>query len=503
MKRVLKCISAFIFMFAFIGVANAFTPQEMWAGEEVTFNSVPLVNEDLFYSFIEPIIFADESWNGYLIEIDYDNPTKGTIQRTADSETRDFTINYNYDPAVKKVADSILAELGEGYIYNHLNDIEFINWFIQNKKYVTANPSAEYSSLRYGLSLALFSEDLMKLIKYKNFDIIVGAGSESPLFNMNDGNLTFFYDGVFYGARSKVRAKANFVVYIPEVSYESDNNVIDAIYNRLSKYFDIDTIEKGSTIRNYLVEVYGDIWDNYHEDENSYEHGFSKEGYIAHWLVDYDTPMDTTDEDYDPEDDDWLFIRNEKIIPNVYELTLKSGETINFVVELNDEKSKDDRKVITSDAGTGIEVELDGIIPLDTLIKVARITSGEEYDKIVKVLKNTNIEVFDLNMITNSTNQPVTKLDNGKFKITLPIKEEFQNKELKVYYVDEDGKVEEYEVTISDDGKYASFETDHFSIYTLASTGKTTNPKTGDNLVLYLLVLSASGYALYKARKFN
>ena len=108
--------------------------------------------------------------------------------------------------------------------------------------------------------------------------------------------------------------------------------------------------------------------------------------------------------------------------------------------------------------------------------------------------------MFDLKLYSGSTGY-ITKLEDGKFKIKLPIKKELQGKTLKVFYVDENDKIVEYPVTISEDGEYAIFETDHFSIYTLAEATK--NPKTGDNIIIYVatLMLSSSYLLTRKLRK--
>ena len=45
-------------------------------------------------------------------------------------------------------------------------------------------------------------------------------------------------------------------------------------------------------------------------------------------------------------------------------------------------------------------------------------------------------------------------------------------------------------------GKYAIFETDHFSIYTLAAGEAIKNPKTGDNILLYVATLMLSSIYL-------
>ena len=79
-----------------------------------------------------------------------------------------------------------------------------------------------------------------------------------------------------------------------------------------------------------------------------------------------------------------------------------------------------------------------------------------------------------------------------------------KDKDFVVYYVQEDGKVKPYEVVV--EGNYATFITDHFSIYTL-SLAKTinnepsvpvepstpaepseNNPNTYDGVVTYLVL---------------
>ena len=84
----------------------------------------------------------------------------------------------------------------------------------------------------------------------------------------------------------------------------------------------------------------------------------------------------------------------------------------------------------------------------------------------------------------------------------------------------ENDKVVEHKVTISDDGKYAIFTTNHFSIYTLASTGEKTtestvatpiaatnkdNPATGDNILTYitLLIISCLGLTTLVIKRYK
>ena len=70
----------------------------------------------------------------------------------------------------------------------------------------------------------------------------------------------------------------------------------------------------------------------------------------------------------------------------------------------------------------------------------------------------------------------------------IPITEKFKDKELVVYYVDDEGKITDYPVTIEDE--YAIFNTNHFSIYTLAEKTiiEEKNPNTGDNILVYIVL---------------
>lgn len=105
-----------------------------------------------------------------------------------------------------------------------------------------------------------------------------------------------------------------------------------------------------------------------------------------------------------------------------------------------------------------------------------------------------------MKLFSNSIDNYITKLDDGTFEVKLPIKEELKDKNLTVYYVDDNNKIEEHKVTIKDG--YAIFTTNHFSIYTLAEQtstveeqpeeNKTNNPQTSDNINIYTSILLIS-----------
>ena len=102
----------------------------------------------------------------------------------------------------------------------------------------------------------------------------------------------------------------------------------------------------------------------------------------------------------------------------------------------------------TKDLESDVEINTtSGLVPLDTSIEVDIIGKNhKEYERILKAIKKDNADIYDLKLFSESLDNYITELPNGKFKVKIPLKTEYKNKELKVYYVADDGSVETYEV---------------------------------------------------------
>ena len=89
-------------------------------------------------------------------------------------------------------------------------------------------------------------------------------------------------------------------------------------------------------------------------------------------------------------------------------------------------------------------------------------------------------KAFDITLKSNNTNiQP-----NGKVKISIPIPENFNASKLIAYRFDNDNSKIEYQVTVANG--YATFETDHFSIYVLGERTEVSDEnqdETDENVV--------------------
>ena len=258
----------------------------------------------------------------------------------------------------------------------------------------------------------------------------------------------------------------------------SNDKLLDTIQKRIDNY-----IGKGK-ITVYLSE--GDV-DSYINNRKAYLNQYYNE----------------EDDFYKSEIKSLEELKNTSADGKIYEAKVGNKE-YRFVIGKNTEKMYTP-KLITSDFKTNIEVSTDNTntIPLDTMIQIKELTSGEEYNKILKILNISNSEMFDISLFSNSVNKYITKLEDGSFEVRIPISEKFKDKNLVVYYVDDIGKVTEYPVEVSNNE--AIFKTNHFSIYTLAEftekesteegltkeeqiNNQVNNPKIGDNIVTYIVI---------------
>jgi hypothetical protein len=127
------------------------------------------------------------------------------------------------------------------------------------------------------------------------------------------------------------------------------------------------------------------------------------------------------------------------------------------------------------DTTTGIKLETTtAVVPSNTILSSVTVTEQKTLDTVNKALKDITIKykVYDINLLKDGAKiQP-----NGKVKVSIPIPSDYNKSRLEVYRIDDNGTKTKYNVTVN--GEYASFETDHFSIYVLAEKKEETAPST-------------------------
>lgn len=165
-------------------------------------------------------------------------------------------------------------------------------------------------------------------------------------------------------------------------------------------------------------------------------------------------------------------------VPNLYTISIKGTKSDEIFYDFVTVKR--DIEVNKKDEKSNIKLEADStIVPENTILVVNELKEGTSFEIAEKSLEK-EVEKFVVYDITLQSNG-VSIQPNGKVKISIPIPKEFNKDSLVAYRVEENGNKTKYAVKVEtvDDIDYAIFETDHFSIYTLAVNKSTpTQDKT-------------------------
>lgn len=367
-----------------------------------------------------------------------------------------YTLTATYDEpssSMVNIIDKYVAKLRNATMdvntWYEIEDLSLINYYMTSNKSELWNNEAPGRALKYVKELNEITEgtDL-------NFylDVRLGSQDETLMYESAFGPMTVFYGDYAYTYKEEGLYLKR-VIYIPEETADNKEAYIEAAQKRIDDY-----LGKNSGVK----ITYGGLL-------SSLEQGSEDE----------EKPI-TSDGNY----------YNVKILDRTYKFYIVKGSN--------------DKLVKPTYSGKNIETNIsissnDSSVPLDTKVSAEKLTSGSEYDRIIKLLNVSDNLTYDLNLYSESSEKYIKKLSNGTFEVKIPIPEEYKGKDLIVYYVDENNKIIPYDV--KPDGGYATFNTDHFSIYTLALkdtnndivanenkpvNNVTENPKTNDNILIYL-----------------
>ena len=346
------------------------------------------------------------------------------------------TIIEGVTPVIDKINEKIGDNLDEENGFR-LEDLYLIN-------YLNA------STTGMNVSLALnFSKDLIALtnggnISYK-YDTRLGSYTPTGLWGFSGGHVIVFHNNIAIG-RTKIGLTTSNVLYVPSDTANTDEARIAAALKRIEDYLGTTKgikIEKGGTLES-----------------------LNKDG--ATWK-------------------DYGFIDEKTSGTNYYNVTI-NGKTYKFAICKKDAKDLETPEYLASDILSNISIKSNSTeLPLDTAITVKQVTSKE----IEKALGTDVYAAYDISLYSNAKQVNITKLEDGKFVVSIPVPEVLKNKEITVYYINSKGQKEEHTATVKDG--MASFETDHFSTYVLAEKTKDiANPNTYDGITKSIILLSVS-----------
>ena len=319
----------------------------------------------------------------------------------------------------------------EGEIYEDrwsqffITDMEAVNMWAN--KYNRNNLTSHRHTVNY-------SGELKEYLANRNVDFrvtMIGAGLDTDLYLEACGDAVILVNGKMCASVPYMtKALVQHIVYVPDGTATDKDSLMAAAQKRINEYLGSDS---------KVVVSYGGAFntltDPWYDDDEAYQaemiNGLGLETAPENYFIATSGDMQ------------YKFV----IIPDSSKMMLPTYKTVDTSSNV----------VISSDSAE---------IPLDTSMRANQLTSGAEYDKVIERLGVEENVTFDLKLYSQSTESYVSKLENGTFEVQIPISDELKDKSLVAYYVDENNKVVEYEVTVEDG--CAVFETNHFSIYTIA-----------------------------------
>lgn len=385
------------------------------------------------------------------------NPNRATI--CIDNEygytIEQYVIDVEYkkpDAETQKLVNEKLEKMkdnkGEYKVYT-LDDLYLVNYLA----------SKTFEAIDFDTAIN-FSKEFIEDVGAGKFTFGIDArlGDGNWFYLFAGGHTIVLYDGRVYGTTQGGVSLKN-VIYIPSDTADNSDAYIKAALKRITDYLGKDT--------DISIEVAGKFTD-LGDDIN----------YVKEQI------------DLSGAGDSYYTLT---IGENSYDFVIaKSNKTENFEAPAykgDDLFSK--IKITTTDKS----------VPFDTAITVKEVKN----DTIKKALGTDAYAAYDITLYSSSLGTNITKLENGVFTVSIPIPDGFDAENLAVYYITDDGKPEEHDLTDNDftDG-FVTFETNHFSTYALTEgksdgakapeapeTDEMKSPNTGntDNITVWMLLM--------------
>lgn len=383
----------------------------------------------------------------------------------------DQYINSEIAKDVVKIKKEILNNLDIQNRSFRLNDLGIIDYYYNLANLISNDTFLVNNMINY-------IPEFKKIVGNRNLDFYLSLnfGDSSIYQDRQGGELGIYYDGVLYdviGDPSDVYIN-NVVIYrenlifVDNSTLENPDAYVDAIQKRLDGFYGkkVVTVQKSNTLYDQLVEEISNDNLNLTPEEVN------------------DIALDTIDSLYDP----YYSLGIYNLMDYVVNIRIK-GKDYKFIVaktEINKLPNPEKLKQIDYFSNLMVTSNANGI-PLDAKLSVDEINEKDSrYKKVSNKNKDLKIyKLYDIELFSNNANKKIEELEDGTFKIYIPMKAEYKNKNIQVYYIDEIGNRVLHE-TKEEDG-YLVFETTHFSEYAVAGP-KINNPQTGDNIIINLFI---------------
>jgi hypothetical protein len=393
-----------------------------------------------------------------------------SVELTVNHESHVINIVYTSNSAIAEKLRPLTQNFPANIEFFQVRDLELINYW-----YNTAI-GLEEDTFSY------YSGELKSYLDHYNVTIQVDnrAGMDGLLRTERKGFFFIKFGGTVYYENETLGTAGDHILYVPTSTADSKEALMQAAQDRVDAY-----LGKGKAALSYAGTAL-DLWHlaMYNESRNNWEStnpDLTLEEFVAMgnlFIPVYD--------DFATSDSVVFTLGVSGLAETDPIFKVAIGDTVNYVIIRKSDSKMVTPTYVTADMVTNISISSDdSSVPLDASVSAGKLTSGTEYDRIMKVLDVDSGVAYDIKRYSPSLGDYVTKLASGLFQVKIPVPAALEGKDLIVYYVNASGNTTAHAVTVKDG--FAVFTTDHFSIYTLAETKATVkSPATGDSNFMYL-----------------
>ena len=423
--------------------------------------------ETILQHFTSKYNKEDKYYFGYIDNDDY-SIAHMCVYDEKNTECHDVHVEYTgVDQNIKAMVKNISKEIKSGhgrmedtdYIY-YTYDMGFINYILHGYKGYSTSLTLLNKMINY-------SPEYQKTINNKNISVLVDTrkGDIGAFYTFTGGTGSVIYDNVPYDYLSIVLTETDHLIYVPTDTDNTPEAYVIAAQKRIDDY--VKNTKYDGKIK---IEYAGHISDMPSDSKyDAFKYVDPFDGSVTYDYMSY-----TLETSYSS--DDFYVIKYE-------------GNEIYTLIKADSGKMLNPTKS-TIDMITDVEVSTSSAeVPLDSEISVDVINEdSKEYRDKLNILNLLNAYIIDISLYSRQEFSNVSNISSEDFNVYFNIPDKLKGKKLFAYYVGNDGKIEKRAITIN--GNRGSFKTNHFSEYSIGEDPESasTNPKTCDNIIYYMLL---------------
>ena len=362
----------------------------------------------------------------------------------------------------QKEVDKVIQKIGDREILINLDDLDFINNFYYSDG---ESESSNYNSKK-------LNDVLNKLInnKHISYFFVEQGGMGNQFLGVYGGKALLFYDGVAYGVSdADITTVMRKIIYIPDETSDTPEAYVKAVQARIDSYLGKNSGVVVNYVEPYDNQVVSDILN--------------------------DEYLDVSDFD-----------------GNCYTLSYKD-RSVNIIV-VKDSSKMQSSTFTAFDVNNNVIVSSDNAnYPTNTVVSSEKFDSVQ-YKQLLDRLGLSSAEIIDINLYSPTIGS-INQFLGVDFDVSVPIDlSKFKSKKLYAYYISDDGKIEEYPISMDD--FMANFKTTHFSTYIISEkvddsidviTSNVANPRTFDDVMFWFILggvslVGLSCFFIYKKREY-